>query len=182
MGPDQPANVVLIGYRGCGKSAVARLLARRWGWTAVDTDDLIEAAAGRSIANIFESEGEAGFRRRECEVIAKVTAGRQQVIAVGGGTVTVPDNVERLRACGKVIWLTAPAEVLWSRIQQDARSGTQRPNLTPKGGLEEVREVLAKREAIYHAAADFAVDAAGSDTESVADWIQTTLDEHSQRI
>ena len=87
-------NIVLIGYRGSGKTSVGRLLADRLGWAFVDTDDLIESQAGTSIADIFATEGEAGFRAREREAIAKATQDARRVIAVGGGAVTDRRNVE----------------------------------------------------------------------------------------
>ena len=153
MADRNPGNVILIGYRGSGKSTVGRLLAEQLGWTFVDTDALIESQAGSTIADVFATEGEAGFRAREGEAIVQITQDIRQVIAVGGGAVTDRRNVERLRGAGKVIWLTAPPEVLWQRISRDERSGTTRPDLTPAGGLDEVRAVLAGRQDIYRAAA-----------------------------
>ena len=88
---------MLIGYRGSGKTVVGRLLAERRGWTFVDTDALIEAQAGISIAEIFAAEGEAGFRAREERVIARVAADRRRVLSVGGGAVLRQENVAQLR-------------------------------------------------------------------------------------
>jgi shikimate kinase len=161
-------NVVLIGYRGSGKTTVGPLLAERLGWTFVDTDDLIASDAGTSIADIFAAEGEAGFRKREARAIARAGQGKQQVIAVGGGAVTDADNAEQLRSAGTVVWLTAPPEVLWERIKQDEQTASARPDLTTVGGLEEVRTVLAEREAAYEAAADVRIDTAERSPDDVA--------------
>ncbi len=168
-------NIVLIGYRGSGKTSVGRLLADRLGWAFVDTDDLIESQAGTSIADIFATEGEAGFRAREREAIAKATQDARRVIAVGGGAVTDRRNVERLRLAAKVVWLTAQPDVLWQRINQDDRTRATRPNLTPGGGLEEVRRVLADRESAYRDASDFAIDTEQQDSRRVAGAVLATL-------
>ena len=175
MAGDDPRNIVLIGYRGSGKTVVGRLLAERRGWTFVDTDALIEAQAGISIAEIFAAEGEAGFRAREERVIARVTADRRRVFSVGGGAVLRQENVARLRAGGVVVWLTAPPEVLWERISRDARSRRIRPNLTDEGGLEEVRRLLAVRQEVYRGAADRMVSTQGRSPQEVADAIDSLV-------
>jgi shikimate kinase len=161
-------NIILIGYRGSGKTTVGRMLAERLGWSFVDTDVLVESEAGMSIAAIFTAEGEAGFRARERDTIARVVENAQQVIAIGGGAVTDQDNVDRLRSAGTIIWLTATAEVLWARIEADQRSTTTRPDLTPVGGLEEVRTILARREAAYKMAADVCIDTRARNAHEVA--------------
>jgi shikimate kinase len=175
MRPGHLNNVALIGYRGSGKTTVGRLLAKRLGWTFVDTDDLIVSDAGTSIADIFAAEGETGFRQHEYQAIAGVTQGTHQVIAVGGGAVTDADNVERLRSGGTVVWLTAPPEVLWARIKQDEQTASARPDLTTGGGLAEVRTVLAEREAAYEAAADVRMDTANRSPDDVAAAAETAV-------
>ena len=150
--------IALIGYRGCGKSAVAAALAELRGCTWVDTDELIVARAGRSIAEIFKAEGEPRFRVCEAEVIADIAQQPPGVIAVGGGAVLDRSNVESLQAGATLVCLTAPAEVLWQRIRDDEASPTQRPALTNSSGLEEVRRVLAERTALYAQAADLVID------------------------
>ena len=143
-------NVILIGYRGCGKTCVGREVAARLGWTFVDTDERIEAQ-GRSIRQIFEQEGEPFFRRLETDVIAEVTRGTEQVIAVGGGAVLSEANRTALRAAGLCIWLTAPVAELHRRSLADPRSLATRPALTPRSGLDEIRHLLAQREPLYAA-------------------------------
>ena len=164
-------NIVLIGYRGSGKTTVGKLLAARLDWTLVDTDTLVEADAGVSIAEIFATEGEAAFRQRENGVIRRVARGGRQVISVGGGAIVCEENVRRLRACGTVIWLVGRPEVLWERIRADRQTAATRPNLTGTGGLEEVRRVLAARHAAYESAADFSVETDHHVPADVADRI-----------
>ena len=160
-------NVVLIGYRGCGKTSVGRSLATRLGWTFVDTDDLIEAAAGCSIREIFEREGEAGFRVRETTAVQEVARGTQQVISVGGGAILSADNRTMLRGAGVCVWLTAPPEELHRRLQADPRSGSTRPALTSKSELEEIRHLLQRRAPLYAELAEHVVDTAGRSLEQV---------------
>jgi shikimate kinase len=165
-------NLVLIGYRGCGKSTVGPLLARRLGWEFVDVDDIIVERAGRSIREIFVAESEDGFRRREREVCESLRKRRHHVIALGGGALTHPDVRMVARRLGKIIWLRAPAAVLWSRISKDPKSAAQRPDLTPQGGLPEVEELLRRREREYEAAAAHTVDTMSDDPDQVAEAIE----------
>ncbi len=169
------SNLALIGYRGSGKTTIGRLLADRLSRPFVDTDALVEAEAGMLIAQVFAAEGEDGFRQRERVAIAAAVRGGNRVISVGGGAVVDQDNVDRLRAAGRVIWLTASAEVLWDRISQDAASDATRPDLTAGGGLDEVRELLAVRESAYRAAADLTVDTEGRGPDELAATIVKAL-------
>src|SRR4051812_17359313 len=98
-------NVVLIGLMGSGKSTIGRLVAHSLGFEFVDTDHLIIEAAHRNIPQIFASEGEEGFRQRETEALRSLDGKQGNVIATGGGIVTVPENLELLRQLGFVVWL-----------------------------------------------------------------------------
>lgn len=168
-----PPLIFLIGYRGTGKTTVGRVLAGRLGWAFVDADDRIEAAAGKSIRDIFAAEGEAGFRDREAATLADLCALRNHVVATGGGVVLRAENRERLRAAGFVAWLTADADTAFARLRGDPTTAARRPDLTPGGGLDEVRTLLAAREPLYRGCADFAADAAAPSPEAVAAAIFT---------
>ncbi|MCH7526073.1 MAG: shikimate kinase [Planctomycetes bacterium] len=174
-------NVVLIGYRGVGKTSIGKRLAEMLGVPFVDIDEIIASEAGMSIAEIFAAEGEAGFRKHEKEVIARVAATVPAVVSVGGGAVLDEENVSRLKAGGVVVWLTAPAEVLWSRISSDESSAAARPALTAHSGLEEVRTVLSSREALYRGAADVVVSTAGRTPQDVTIELVRRLDESVDR-
>jgi len=165
--------VFLIGYRGSGKTSVARLLADKlsWGWS--DADAVLELRHGRSIRQIFAEEGEAGFRDKEAAVLCDLAGLEKQVVATGGGIVIRPENCARLRA-GKVVWLTATADVLWSRLQEDAMTAHRRPDLA-QGGLAEIEELLRRRAPLYAACADLVVDTAEKSPEDVADAIYQWL-------
>jgi shikimate kinase len=163
-----PERVILIGYRGSGKTTVGRLLADRLGWEFADADDHVEAAAGRSVAEIFASEGEAGFRQREAAALAELCRRPRLVLATGGGAVLRPANRELLRAAGFVVWLHASPEAAWKRLQGDPTTAARRPNLTALGGVEEVRALVAAREPLYRQTAHLAVDADAPSPEAVA--------------
>jgi shikimate kinase len=165
--------VILIGYRGTGKSTVGRLVASRLGWDFADADEYLESAAGRSIAEVFASEGEAGFRDRESAVLSQLCGRDRLVIATGGGAVLRPANRTLLRSAGFVAWLTASPAVLWDRLRADPASGRRRPNLTPAGGLDEVRTLLAARTPLYAALADFVCDTETLSPHAAADAILT---------
>ena len=160
--------IVLIGMMGSGKSSVGDALARRLGRTLVDVDLLIEAAAGRSVAQIFADEGEASFRTWERAAILEATAVPGAVIACGGGAVLDPDNVAALRAAGMVVWLQVSPEVAALRLGSDEG----RPVLRAMSGelAERLRTLIARRAEAYTAAADRVVDADGP-AEVVADAV-----------
>jgi shikimate kinase len=164
-------SLALIGYRGSGKSSVAREIGSITGQPFVDTDEEVTRRAGRAIAEIFAGEGEAAFRRLEAEVISEVVATRFGVISVGGGAVLDQQNVERLRSVAMIVYLTATPEELWRRIEADLASRQARPALTGHSGLEEIRRVLAERSRLYERAADFIVDTMSKTPRQVAQEI-----------
>lgn len=142
------------------------------GWSFLDIDARIATGAGQTIAEIFRAEGEEGFRRREREECRKLRGMNRHVVAMGGGSLGDPDNRAVLRRKGKIIWLRAPAAVLWSRIDADSKTATNRPNLTAGGGLAELEAILAEREPQYRAAAHHAVDTVAISPEEIAEGIE----------
>ena len=153
-------SIVLIGYRGCGKTSIGRKLADRLWQPFVDTDDLVVRKAGKSIKAIFEQDGEERFRQLEAEVIKEVAKLEEHVIALGGGGATREENVKVLRDAGhKLIYLRCEPHELFRRIQLDPNTGTSRPPLTSRGGgIEEIAAVMAEREPAYRAAAQAELD------------------------
>lgn len=168
-------NVVLIGYRGTGKTTVARLLADRLGSTAIDADDRIEESAGCTIREIFERDGEARFREIEEEVLLQLSGSVGIVLAIGGGAVLRETNRKVLSRLGNVVWLTAEVDTVLERTRGDRTTASRRPNLTAAGGREEVECLLAEREPLYRACADFVVDTSGQTPQEVADRIEGLL-------
>jgi shikimate kinase len=163
--------VVLVGYRGTGKSTVGQILARSLGWPFVDTDLQIEQRAGLAISEIFRRFDEPHFRDLEAAVIADLADTDPAVISAGGGAVLRPQNVEHLRNRSLVVWLTAPAETLHRRIIGDAASPARRPSLTGLPGLDEIRHLLDTREPCYRAAAHLALDTQDLSAEQIAQRI-----------
>jgi shikimate kinase len=162
----------LVGMMGAGKSAVGAVLAERLGLPLVDLDRAIERDAGRSIPELFRSEGEAGFRKREREAIEAV-AGRRAVVALGGGAPAQPGALARLVASGTLVYLRARPETLAARVGADEA----RPllaGLDPAARLAKIRGLLAEREACYLRAA-LVVDTDALDAAGAADAIVQRL-------
>jgi shikimate kinase len=165
-------NLILVGYRGSGKSTVGALLAERLGRRFIDLDQIIAERAGMPIRDIFATEGEAGFRRRESEACQGLRRTKQCVIAMGGGALIDSENRILIRRLGKVVWLRAPAIVLWSRIKGDPGTLNGRPDLTQAGGLTEVEAKLTEREPVYRAVAHHTIDTISTTPQAVADAIE----------
>ena len=162
-------NVVLVGYRGTGKSVVATVLADRLGLSVVSLDAEIERTAGKSIPEVVEQSGWPGFRDLEQEVTARFASGDGRVIDCGGGVIEREANFEVLRAAGPVVWLTATPTTIVGRIGGD----DQRPSLTgTKSFTEEVEEVLERRTPLYHRIAHHEVATDGRTIEEIAVEIQ----------
>jgi shikimate kinase len=149
-----PLNVVLIGFMGCGKTTLGARLAQMLGLKFVDMDDLIVKKAGCSIPEIFARDGEAGFRHLESAVLDELLTRQHLIISTGGGVVTVPDNIPKLRALGYVIWLDLPEAAIWSRVSRNR----SRPLLRTPNPRETVRDLLEKRRPLYAAACDLEAD------------------------
>lgn len=161
--------VILIGYRGTGKSTVARHLGLRLGWDWIDADVEVELRAGKSIAAMFADEGEKFFRDLESQVLVDLVRRERMVLAAGGGVVLREANRAALRGPeNKVVWLQASPETILARIQADETTAGRRPNLTMRGGASEVRQLLAQRTPFYQQCADLTVDTEGKDAATIA--------------
>ncbi len=174
-------HVVLIGYRGSGKTVVGRLLAGEMHRPHVDTDLLIEEREGQSIAMIFEQHGEPHFREIESEVIAGLGPDVPAVISIGGGAVAGEHNRKRLKGLGVAVWLQAAPEELHRRIAADPESAASRPALSTADALTEVRMLLAQRSGWYEELADVEIDTTGKSPEQVAQMILRHLDTKVRR-
>lgn len=160
--------LVLIGYRGTGKSTVAKLLSKRLGMRYVGMDRAIEEKAGCSIPEIVEKQGWPGFRDLESEVAAELLSGDNLIVDTGGGVIERPENIRLLQKAATVFWLKASVETVVSRIE----GGTQRPALVSgKTFTEEVAEVLERRTPIYESAAHYEIDTDHATPEQVAEEI-----------
>lgn len=170
-------SIVLVGYRGSGKTTIGQKLADRLWQELVDTDALVVQRAGRSIREIFETRGEAAFRALEADVVRETLKLNDVIISLGGGAVLREENREAIRASGhKVVYLRCEAEELLRRIQADAATAEQRPSLTSLGGnLEEVERLLAEREPIYRSVMTAELDVTNLSVEEAVVYIVRLL-------
>jgi shikimate kinase len=166
------APIFLIGFMTAGKSTVGRMVAARLGWAFRDLDQVIVAAAGMSVSQIFAAEGEAGFRRREAQAVEDAAGWVRTVVATGGGAACVEGNLARMLEAARVVVLDVePAEVV-----RRAGRGVGRPLLEgATDPLSVVTERLVQREPFY-ARAHHRVDTNGRAPEEVAARVIELLD------
>ena len=138
-------NIALIGFMGTGKSSVGRLLAQHLHFKFVDTDEMIESLAGRSISQIFAQAGEDVFRGIERQVVAELAKAQRTVISTGGGLAANTENLTSLKTHALVVCLWASPDVIWGRVHAQ----THRPLLQGADPMQKIRDLLAKREPFY---------------------------------
>ncbi|MCY4235077.1 MAG: shikimate kinase, partial [Cyanobacteria bacterium MAG CAR2_bin_4] len=139
------ANVYLVGMMGCGKSSTGKVLARKLGYRWLDTDQVLETTAGRTIPALFAQEGEEGFRAMETDVLRQIGQWHSCVVSTGGGVVIRPANWGIMHQ-GVVVWLAAAAELLLKRLGQDP---TPRPLLRCPDPARRLKDLLAARDPLY---------------------------------
>jgi len=150
------SNIVLEGFMGSGKSTVSELLSEELMLELIDTDEVIEDTEGRTINEIFETEGEASFREMETDLLEAIDSDhwREFVISLGGGMPVKEENRELLRKIGKVVYLRAKPETIFERVKDDDK----RPLLKTEDPLAKIEELLEKRAAFYEDVADMIID------------------------
>ncbi len=163
-------NIVLIGFMGTGKSTIGKLLAKQLDFQFVDVDAGIEQQAGKSITQIFQSEGEGHFRRLETEFAEKLSAEDCQVIATGGGFVLNPQNITVLKSQGFIIALQALPQVIYERIKAEKH----RPLLAVSDPLTKISQLLMERADKYQDA-DLIIDTDGKTPVDIAAEIGVEL-------
>lgn len=146
--------IVLIGYRGSGKTTLGKYLASVLSFPFIDTDHLIESKAQMTISTIFQTEGESGFRLRESVALQEAYLLDNVVIATGGGIILLPQNRLLIRKADLVVYLTAPSHILLERIRND----NHRPPLTSLPLEEEISAMLKQRIPLYEEIADITID------------------------
>ena len=147
--------VVMVGMMGAGKTAVGTAVARNLGVPFLDSDEEIVRAAQRSIAEIFERDGEPFFRARETEVLARLLRGAPCILSTGGGAFLSETNRRLVQEAGVSVWLRADLDLLWQRV----RHKTTRPLLRTANPRETLRQLYEARVPLY-SLADIAVDSA----------------------
>jgi shikimate kinase len=138
-------NLALIGFMGTGKSTVGRLVADQLRFEFLDTDELIESRAGKTISAIFANDGEPAFREQERKVVEELNSRQRMVISAGGGMGANPANIANLKQHALVICLWASPEKIWERV----RTQTHRPLLREADPLAKIRSLLLVREPVY---------------------------------
>ena len=161
-------NIVLIGYRGTGKSSVARMLSKELNFPVFNMDEEITKKAGMSIPQIVEKFGWDKFRDLESEIAEQVSNLDNHIIDTGGGVILRDKNVENLRKNSKVFWLKADITTIVKRIKH----GRHRPSLTEgKSFVDEIEEVLTQRKEKYEKAADYIIDTSELSSSDVTEEI-----------
>ena len=138
-------NLALIGFMGAGKTSVGRLAAEQLHFDYLDTDDMIQSLTGRSITDIFKTDGEPAFRTLERQIVGELTARSRMVISTGGGLPVNPDNLTNLKTHALVVCLWASPEKIWERVKNQ----THRPLLHDPDPQKKIRDLLAAREPFY---------------------------------
>jgi len=138
-------NLALIGFMGTGKTSVGRLVAESLHFDYLDTDEMIQSTTGRTISDIFKTDGETAFRALEERTVAEIANRAKTVIATGGGLPTNSKNLASLRTHALVVCLWASPEKIWERVKNQSH----RPLLHDANPQEKIRELLAAREPFY---------------------------------
>ena len=167
-------NLFLVGMMGAGKTTVGRLLARRMKRAFLDSDHEIERRCGVPLPVIFDIEGEPGFRAREAQVIAELTAREGVVLATGGGAVLDAENRRCLAARGTVVYLHAPPADLYERVRHDKN----RPLLATPDPLAKLESLYAERDPLYREVADLIVDTGMQSAQTLARHLLGRLEEN----
>jgi len=138
-------NIALIGFMGTGKTSVGRLVAEQLRFEYLDTDEVIQSGTGRTITDIFETDGERAFRALEQQVVKELASRNKSVIATGGGLPVNPENLASLKTHSLVVCLWSSPEKIWERV----RHQSHRPLLQDENPQAKIRELLAAREQFY---------------------------------
>lgn len=138
-------NIALIGFMGTGKTSVGRLVAEQLHFHYLDTDEMIQSATGKSIADIFSNRGESAFRALEEKTVQELSSKSQTVISCGGGLPVFGQNLTHLKIHALVVCLWASPGKIWERV----RNQTHRPLLHDPDPQKKIRELLAAREPFY---------------------------------
>jgi len=165
-------NIVLIGMRGSGKTAIGKEIAIITGKKFIDTDAEIERETEKSIPEIFSKQGEAGFREIEGKVVQKISSGKDLIIGTGGGVVLNRENVIALKENGVIVLLEASLNTMVQRLKN-----TDRPSLTKHKNIEdEIMEIRKKRDKLYRESAEIIVNTDDNNSKTNAEKVIAKLE------
>ena len=169
-------NIILTGFMGCGKTSVGIRLSYTLRRTLIDTDKWIEKKQGKTVSEIFASEGEEAFRRMESECIRELIGTAEgQVISTGGGLPVRKENRKLLKELGTVYYLKATPECVYERLKGD----TTRPLLQGENPREKIRELLEAREAFYQEGAGVVIEVSAKSFEDIITEIVEGMEERA---
>ncbi len=162
-------NLILVGFMGCGKSTIGRQLSKALGYPLIDTDARIVAQQKRSIADIFEQEGEESFRDLETQTLQDLRDDRchKRIIATGGGTVLRKENQDLLRELGFVVWLVAQPETILERTSRNK----ERPLLQTEDPAATIAQMLQERDEHYRKSAHLVLETTSLDFSEITTGI-----------
>ena len=171
-------NIILIGFRGTGKTTIGKMLAQRLGKEFVDADAYLEQREGNTIKDIFAEGGENLFREIETHVIAELCQLNNRVIATGGGAILREENLKALKKSGIIVILDADVDTIYKRIHNDKQTYQRMPNLTNLGKYQEIENLLEYRMPLYDRAADFVINTTSISATDAANKIIDFLHSH----
>ena len=156
-------NIFLIGFMGCGKSTMARLLSEETGMELVEMDETIEKEENRTINEIFATDGEQYFRDLESELVVRIADKGGMIVSCGGGAILREENVANMKKNGTIVYLSATPETIYERV----RHSTNRPLLNGNMNVEYISELMSKRVDKYENAADIILCVDGKTKDEV---------------
>ena len=162
-------NIFLIGFMGCGKSTMARLLSEATGAKLIEMDETIEKEAGMPITQIFETYGEEHFRDLESQLVLRIAEEGGAVVSCGGGAILRLENVEHMKKNGKIVYLSATPETIFQRV----RHSTNRPLLNGNMNVEYISSLIEKRLPRYLSAADITILVDGKEKQEILHELRT---------
>ncbi len=168
--------IILLGYMGCGKSTIAKLLANSTSFSYLDLDEIIEKNENASVKNIFSEKGEIYFRKLEHQILEKLINNQESfILSLGGGTPCYSNNHEFLKSSNVIsIYLKASVETLYDRLLY---SNSERPLIANKNP-QEMKEFIAKNlfdRSYYYNQAQFKISVDGKSSEEIISEIETIL-------
>lgn len=165
----------LVGFMGCGKSSLGRRIAERTGFAFADTDHMVEEAAGRTIPEIFATEGEAAFRAMESAALRSIPDEGNTIVATGGGTPCNPENLAWMKAHGHILYISITADYLYRILYTRRQKRPKLAGLNDEELLRYIRTTLAEREP-YYSQASATIECTGASDSYIIDHILFYLD------
>lgn len=156
-------NIFLIGFMGCGKSTMARLLETKLQMELLEMDETIEKEENRTINDIFATDGEQHFRDLESQLIVRIADKGGMIVSCGGGVILREENIENMKKNGRIVYLSATPETIYERV----RYSTKRPLLNGNMNVEYIGELMSKRVDKYQKVADVTLFVDGKEKDEV---------------